>query len=114
MTETWVARCWRVGVDVEQVEGQRCPECGDPEGHRCNAVEPKKKLPNGKIDISHAVVMPWPASNLYTWCGHSIDSEAIKDQFIASSPDAVTCPRCAEAMKDALKNLTVWVPKLTS
>lgn len=34
MTKKWIALCWRVGVDVEQVEGRRCPECGDPSGHR--------------------------------------------------------------------------------
>jgi hypothetical protein len=61
----------------------------------------------------HALVIPWPASKLQTWCGHSIREEPVSGHDMATSPGAVTCPHCARAMRDALKNLADWVPGLT-
>lgn len=62
---------------------------------------------------NHAVVLPWPvASGFHTWCGYHIDSEMVKDEFIATRPEHVTCQECAVAMKAAFDNLTTWVPKL--
>lgn len=63
--------------------------------------------------VTHALIMPFPVSNLVTWCGHRADSRAVKDDFIADSPEAVTCQRCMEVMKEAHGNLSKWLPKLS-
>jgi len=63
---------------------------------------------------THTIVIPWPISNgLHTWCGRRFDDERICNDHIASSPEAVTCSHCADAMRHALKNLAEWVPGLT-
>lgn len=70
-------------------------------------------LPRNLV-ITHATVIPWPISTgLHTWCGYPYTDERVKNDFIASAPEAVTCPHCAKAMRDALANLTQWVPRLT-
>ena len=62
--------------------------------------------------VTHALIMPFPVSNLVTWCGHRADSRAVKDDFIADSPEAVTCERCIKVMREAHGNLEKWLPKL--
>jgi len=62
---------------------------------------------------THALVVPWPVTQgLVTWCGHSHTDKDLAGDFVASSPDAVTCQRCKVAMRHALKNLEEWVPRL--
>lgn len=55
--EVWVARCWRVGVDIEQVEGERCPECGDPDGHRGNPTRVRERYDKARraflLEVQH-------------------------------------------------------------
>ena len=63
--------------------------------------------------VTHALIMPFPVSNLVTWCGHRADSRAVKDDFIADSPEAVTCQRCMEVMREAHGNLSKWIPRLS-
>jgi len=70
---------------------------------------PKCTPPN----VTHAMVIPWPVSQgLKTWCGYDFGSDEVKDDFLATSPEVVTCPRCAEAMRSALANLKQWVQDL--
>lgn len=59
--------------------------------------------------VTHTIVTPWPMENLHTWCGRPI---AEVGGYAAFAPDAVTCPRCACAMRAALRTLTEWVPGL--
>lgn len=69
---------------------------------------------NGERKIIHAIVIPWPISNgLHTWCGRRYDDKRVRNDLIASAPEAVTCQHCADAMRHALKNLADWVPRLT-
>jgi hypothetical protein len=63
--------------------------------------------------VTHALIMPFPVSNLVTWCGHRVDSRVVKNDFIADSPEAVTCQRCMEVMREAHDNLSKWLPKLS-
>ena len=63
--------------------------------------------------VTHALIMPFPVSNLVTWCGHRADSRAVKNDFIADSPEAVTCQRCMEVMREAHGNLSKWIPELS-
>jgi excisionase family DNA binding protein len=64
--------------------------------------------------VAHAIIMPFPVANLVTWCGHRCDSRAVKNDFLADSPGAVTCQKCIHAMKESLENLKTWVPKLAA
>lgn len=64
--------------------------------------------------VTHALIMPFPVSNLVTWCGYRADSRAVKDDFIADSPEAVTCKRCMEVMREAHGNLSKWIPRLSA
>lgn len=62
---------------------------------------------------THRLITPWPiggASGLHTWCGRSA-KEVASDRF-ATDPSAVTCARCTEAMRAALEQLSVDVPRL--
>ena len=63
--------------------------------------------------VTHALIMPFPVINLVTWCGHRADSRGVRDDFIADSPEAVTCQRCMEVMREAHANLSKWIPKLS-
>jgi len=65
---------------------------------------------------THAIVIPWSISNLQTWCGTPVKKleNVSPEHFVASSPDDVTCPKCRNAMRQALKNLQEWVPQLPS
>ena len=67
-----------------------------------------------EIKITHTIVIPWPVSSgIHTWCGHRSDDEKVCNDYFASSPEAVTCPHCAKAMRAAKKNLDEWIPGLT-
>jgi hypothetical protein len=63
--------------------------------------------------VSHAIVVPWPISTgLRTWCGYRVDDSRVAGDYIATTPEGVSCRRCAQAMRDALVNLEKWVPGL--
>jgi len=69
-----------------------------------------------QMDMSsktHALIMPFPVANLVTWCGYRIDSRALRGDFIADSPESVTCQRCMTVMREAQKNLETWTPRLS-
>jgi hypothetical protein len=77
----------------------------------------KNLIFRGGVNMSgatHAIIMPFPVANLVTWCGHRCDSLAVKDDFIASSPQEVTCQRCMEVMREAHANLERWIPRLST
>ena len=62
---------------------------------------------------THRLITPWPiggASGLHTWCGRS--AKEVASDRVATDPSAVTCARCTEAMRSALAQLSVDVPRL--
>lgn len=62
--------------------------------------------------MNHALITPWPLSQpLRTWCGR--DPDDLRGQHLATKPEAVTCPRCKSAMRDAFATLSTWVPRLS-
>ena len=61
----------------------------------------------------HALVVPWPVSQgLRTWCGYSCVHPAVADEDVSSIPEGITCYECRRAMREALRNLNEWVPRL--
>lgn len=92
---------WRVGESSGS--SGLCDKCREHESRRDLKVFP---IP------SHAIITPFPVSNLMTWCGYSLNSSRIKKELVAATPKAVTCVYCIQAMKQAKKNLDEWVPEL--
>ena len=64
--------------------------------------------------LTHRLITPWPigsGSYFHTWCGRS--AESIPTDLVATDPSTVTCARCADAMRSALAQLSVDVPRLS-
>ena len=62
---------------------------------------------------THAIVTPWPLSQgLRTWCGVYASDGRADREYIAYSPEAVTCEQCKRDMRRALAELMKWVPRL--
>lgn len=62
---------------------------------------------------THAVIMPWPlGTGLHTWCGRHFDDELVSSDYMAFAPESVTCSICRKNMRDALRILEDWVPRL--
>lgn len=59
------------------------------------------------------MIIPWPISQgLHTWCGYRFDAPEVSKENVAGDPSAVTCEKCIKAMRDALAQLSQWVPRL--
>lgn len=61
--------------------------------------------------VSHAVILPFPVSNLVTWCGLKLEDCGGRD-LIAVEPSQIDCPRCKESMKAIHSVLSTWVSGL--
>lgn len=62
--------------------------------------------------ITHALVIPQSINTLSTWCGIGRGDPRADTSNLAFAPEAVTCPHCQYNMRQALKNLMEWVPRL--
>jgi len=110
-----------MGIRHVQKHPQHHWVCSDGKGfiaresaqdHEAAYWEERAKGPPREEVPSHALVVPWPADNLQTWCGRPILDERVADHNIGTVPEAITCEDCKRAMRRALEDLKRQVPRL--
>lgn len=61
---------------------------------------------------THALLLPQRISGLRTWCGLEKGDPRWEVDHVATVPEVLDCPECLACMRQALKNLNEWVPRL--